>query len=170
MLLGLSLAAFTWLHVIISLIAIAAGVVFFLALAAGRWRAGTNRVFLVFTILTSVTGFLFPPKPIGPPFIFGVISLVLLAIALYALLARRRAGPWHRVFVAAALVAQWLNMIVLVVQSFQKIPALNALAPTGAEPPVLAAQTALLLAIGWIAWRTLLRPVVPRAANDTAAA
>lgn len=170
MVLGLSLAAFTWLHVIISLIAIAAGVVFFLALAAGRWRTGAGWVFLAFTILTSVTGFLFPPKPIGPPFIFGVISLVLLAIALYALLARRRAGPWHRVFVATALVAQWLNMIVLVVQSFQKIPALNALAPTGAEPPVLAAQAVLLLAIGWVAWRTLLRPIVPRAANDAAAA
>ena len=70
---GLSLAAFTQLHVVVSLVGIVAGLVFFAALVGGRWLSLVNGLFLVFTILTSVTGFLFPPKPIGPPFIFGVV-------------------------------------------------------------------------------------------------
>lgn len=158
MMLGLSLAAFTKLHVIISLIAIGAGLVFFLAVARGRWPGAVNAVFLAFTILTSVTGFLFPPKPIGPPFIFGVISLLLLAVALYALLGRGAAGRWRQVYLVTALVAQWLNMVVLIVQSFQKIPALNAFAPTGTEPPLLAAQAVLLAGVALVGWRVLPSP------------
>jgi hypothetical protein len=157
MVLGLSLAAFTQLHVAISLVGIAAGIVFFAGAASGRWPARTNAVFLIFTVLTSVTGFLFPPKPIGPPFIFGVISLVALAIALFALYGRGAAGRWRRVYLAPALFAQWLNMVVLVVQSFQKIPALNALAPTGAEPPVLVAQGVVLIAVAYAGWAVLWR-------------
>ena len=158
--LGLSLAAFTQLHVVISLIGIAAGLVFFVALAGGRWLSLMNGLFLVFTILTSVTGFLFPPKPIGPAFIFGVISLVDLAIALYALYGRKLAGGWRRVFLATALVAQWLNMVVLVVQSYQKVPALHALAPTGGEPVVLATQGVVALLVLYAGWATLRRPTV----------
>jgi hypothetical protein len=155
MMLGLSLAAFTLLHVVISLIGIAAGLIFFLALVRGRWLGAVNATFLAFTILTSITGFLFPPKPIGPPFIFGVSSLALLAAALYALRARAAAGHWRQVYLGSALLAQWLNMVVLIVQSFQKIPALNAFAPTGAEPPLLAAQAALLIGVSLVAWRVL---------------
>ena len=157
MVLGLSLAAFTQLHVAISLVAIAAGIVFFAGAVAGRWPARTNVVFLFFTVLTSVTGFLFPPKPIGPPFIFGVVSLVVLAIALYALYGRKLAGGWRRVFLVTALFAQWLNMVVLVVQSYQKIPGLNALAPTGTEPPFLLTQGAVLIAVAYAAWALLWR-------------
>jgi hypothetical protein len=159
MVLGLSLAAFTKLHVIISLVAIAAGIVFFAALAGGRWLGMTNGIFLLFTVLTSVTGFLFPPKPIGPPFIFGAVSLILLAIALFALYGRRLAGGSRAIYLITALTAQWLNMVVLVVQSFQKIPALNALAPTGTEPPVLAAQAVVLVAVLAAGWLTLRRPL-----------
>jgi hypothetical protein len=158
--LGLSLAAFTQLHVAISLIGIIAGVVFFAALIGGRWLSLVNALFLVFTILTSVTGFLFPPKPIGPPFIFGVVSLVVLAIALYALYGRKLSGGWRRVYLLAALFAQWLNMVVLVVQSYQKVPALHALAPTGGEPAVLATQGVVALLILYFAWKTLRRPAV----------
>ncbi|MDF0487648.1 hypothetical protein PX554_05860 [Sphingomonas sp. H39-1-10] len=158
MVLGLSVHAFTLLHTAISLVAIGAGLLFFIALSRGRWLGTTNAVFLVFTILTSVTGFLFPPKPIGPPHIFGAVSLVLLAVALYALYSAKLGGPWRRVYLATALIAQWLNMVVLVVQSYQKIPALHALAPTGAEPAVLVSQAVVLVAVAAAAWMTLRRP------------
>jgi len=157
MVLGLSVHAFTLLHVAISLIAIGAGLVFFIALARGRWLGTINTVFLVFTILTSATGFLFPPKPIGPPHIFGAVSLVLLAVALYALYGAKLGGGWRRVYLGTTLIAQWLNMVVLVVQSYQKIPALHALAPTGAEPAVLLSQTVVLIAVAAAAWATLRR-------------
>lgn len=157
MMFGLSLHAFTLLHTAISLVGIAAGVVFFASLTTGRWRSTANAIFLVFTILTSVTGFLFPPKPIGPPFIFGVVSLALLAVALLALYGGKLAGRWRALYLATALLAQWLNMVVLVVQSYQKVPALHALAPTGGEPIVLATQALLLVAIGYTGWRTVLR-------------
>src|SRR3990167_10629009 len=140
MVLGLPLETFTQLHLGISLVAIVAGVLFFAGLADGNWFKPVNFVFLVFTFLTSVTGFLFPPEPIGPPFIFGAITLVVLAVALYALYGRKVAGSWRATYLAAVLFAQWLNLIVLVVQAFRKVPTLNALAPTGSEPPFVAAQ------------------------------
>ncbi|MFD1610679.1 hypothetical protein ACFSCW_02560 [Sphingomonas tabacisoli] len=155
MLLGLSLAAFTALHTGISLIGIAAGVIFFAGLLGGRWLGGVNTLFLVFTILTSVTGFMFPPKPIGPPFLFGVVSLLLLAVALYALYGRKLGGRLRAVYLLTALAAQYLNMVVLVVQSYQKIPPLQAIAPTGAEPAVLATQAVVLLAVLFTGWRVL---------------
>lgn len=146
MMLGLPLATFTQLHVAISIVAIVAGL-FYFAGFGGRVMRGA---FLLFTVLTSVTGFMFPPKPIGPPFIFGVVSLILLAIALIALYGRGLAGGRRTVFLLTALIAQWLNMVVLVVQSFQKIPALNALAPTGTEPPFLAAQALVVAVLAWL--------------------
>lgn len=159
MMLGLSLVAFTQLHVLISLIAIAAGLVFFISLLGGRWLVLTNGVFLLFTILTSVTGFLFPSKPIGPPFIFGVISLVVLAVALFALSGKRLSGRWRGTYLITALFAQYLNMVVLVVQSFQKIPALNVFAPTGTEAPFLATQLLVLAGALFVGWRVARRPV-----------
>jgi hypothetical protein len=155
---GLALPAFTELHVIISLVGIAAGILFFATLIGGRWLSLLCAVFLGFTILTSVTGFFFPPKPIGPPFIFGVVSLALLAGSLLGLYGKRLTGGWRVLFLVTALIAQWLNMVVLVVQSYQKIPALHALAPTGTEPAFLAAQSVVLIAILYIGWRTLRRP------------
>ena len=154
--LGLSLPAFTELHVIISLIGIVAGLVFFAALTGGRWLSLINGLFLVFTILTSVTGFFFHSKAIGPPHIVGVISLVVLAVTLIAIYGRRLAGIWRGVFVITAVLALYLNCFVLVVQLFQKIPSLNAFAPTGTEPPFVAAQGAtllLFLVLGFLAFR-----------------
>jgi len=158
MMLGLTLVQFTQLHTLISLIAIAAGLVFFLTLLRGRWLMLTNGIFLIFTILTSVTGFMFPPKPIGPPFIFGVISLAVLAVSLFALYRRGRAGRWRGVYLGTALFAQYLNMVVLVVQCFQKIPALNAFAPTGTEPPFLVTQALVLIGTLLVGWRVIARP------------
>ena len=160
MVFGLSLAAFTELHVAISVVGIVAGLVFFVMLTRGSWWGGTNRVFFAFTALTSITGFLFPPKPIGPPFIFGVISLIALAIAGYALWGRKGAGPWRRVYCGLALFAQWLNMVVLVVQSYQKVPQLHKLAPLGNEPAVLATQAVVALLVAWLAWKTVVHRAV----------
>ena len=156
MVFGLSRAAFTELHVVISLIGIAAGIVFFAALTTGRWLAAVNALFLAFTVLTSVTGFFFPAKPIGPPFIFGVISLLLLAMSLYALYGQRLAGWWRPAFLVTALVAQWLNMVVLVVQSYQKIPALQ---PLAGGPVFVATQGLVLVAVGYAGWRALSRRI-----------
>lgn len=155
--LGLSLEQFTILHVGISLLGIINGIGFFIMLAKGSWSSRANTLFLIFTILTSVTGFMFPPKPIGPPFIFGVVSLVVLALALFALYGRGGKDWWRVFYLGLALFAQYLNTVVLIVQSFQKIKPLNALAPTGAEPPVLAAQALLLMFTLYLGWKTVRR-------------
>jgi len=163
MILGLSLAAFTKLHTLISLIGIVTGLVFLIALLRGRWLSGWNLWFLVFTILTSVTGFpfLLVRPTIGPPHIVGAISLVDLAIALVALYQFRRVGIWRPIYTITAVFALYLNCFVLVVQSFQKIPFLHPLAPTGSEPPFAIAQGLVLIIFviaGIIAVR---RPVGP---------
>ena len=133
MMLGLSLANFTILHVVISLIAIAAGlVVMFGMLSSSRMPALTG-VFLLFTILTSVTGFMFPFTELLPSHVLGIISLVLLAVACVALYAMKLAGLWRPVYVVSALLSLYLNVFVLVIQSFLKIPVLHALAP--GNPP-----------------------------------
>jgi len=149
MILGMSTASFTLLHVAISLIAIASGVV----VTIGMWRAQRmplwTAVFLVTTIATSVTGFLFHSKSFGPPHVVGVISLIILALALVALYGYRLTGAWRWIYVAGALAAFYLNVFVAVVQAFQKLPFLNALAPKGSEPPF--AITQLLVLAGFIA-------------------
>ncbi len=155
--LGLSLPVFTELHVVISLIAIVAGLVFFGALAGGRWLRLVNTLFLVATILTSVTGFLFPFKGVTPAVTFGIISMVLLAIACLALYGRKLSGGWRRIYLGTMLVAQWLNMVVLVVQSFQKVPALHALAPTGSGPAILVGQGIMFVIVAFFAWKTVIR-------------
>lgn len=148
MIFGLSVAAFTKLHTLISLIGIATGLVFLVGLLKRRWFGGWNLWFLVFTILTSVTGFPFllvQPK-IGPPHIVGVISLVDLAVALIALYQFKRVGIWRPVYTITALIALYLNCFVGVVQSFQKIPFLHAFASNGSEPPFAIAQGLVLIA------------------------
>jgi hypothetical protein len=146
MIIGMSVATFTLLHVIISLIGIATGLV----VAAGLWKGkrldSWAGVFLLTTVLTSVTGFMFPGTGFDPARVVGVISLVVLAIAILALYAYNLAGAWRWIYVVTALIALYLNCFVAVVQSFQKIPALHALAPKGSEPPFVAAQATLMLA------------------------
>jgi len=158
MILGLSVAAFTKLHTLISLVGIATGLVFLVALLRGRWLGGWNLWFLVFTVLTSVTGFPFLlVRPIiGPPHIVGAISLVDLAVALVALYQFKRVGIWRPIYTITAVFALYLNCFVLVVQAFQKIPFLHAFAPTGSEPPFAIAQGIVLIAFiaaGFIAVR-----------------
>jgi hypothetical protein len=157
MILGMSVEAFTTLHVIISLVAIAAGLVVLVAMAGNRHLGAMTGVFLLTTILTSVTGFFFPLKAIGPPHIFGVISLVALAVSLFALYARKLAGVWRPAYIVTALLSLYLNCVVLVVQVFQKIPFLNAFAPTGSEPAFMAAQGVTLLVIGYLGFLAVRR-------------
>lgn len=145
MIFGLSIPAFTFLHTLISLVGIGAGLVLLGAFLAARWAPTTNAIFLVTTILTSVTGFMFPLKTIGPPHIVGAISLVDLAVALVALTVFHRAGRWAAVYTVTAIIALWFNLFVGVVQAFQKVSVLNVYAPTGTEPAFVLTQGVTLL-------------------------
>ena len=147
MIIGMSISAFTQFHVLLSLIGIIAGLVAVGALCAGKERSGWSALFLVTTFATSATGFLFHSIVFGPPHAVGVVSIVVLSIAAVARYQFDLAGRARWIYVVCAVVALYLNCFVGVVQSFQKIPSLNALAPTQTtEPPFIAAQV-LLLAI-----------------------
>ncbi|MDE5465606.1 hypothetical protein GWG67_33980 [Bradyrhizobium sp. CSS354] len=135
MVLGLSLPAFTLVHVIISLIGIAAGLVVMFGLLGSKSMPGLTAIFLLFTILTSATGFLFPFKELLPSHIIAIISLVLLAIACLALYGMKLAGVWRPVYIVTAMISLYFNVFVLVIQSFLKVPALAALAPAVAPAP-----------------------------------
>jgi hypothetical protein len=137
---------FTFIHVAISLLAIASGFVVLFGLIARKRLNAWTAFFLVTTIATSVTGFGFPIHGVTPGIVIGVISLVLLAVALYARYGRDLAGAWRLVFVITAVIAFYLNFFVLIVQSFQKMPALKSLAPTQSEPPFAIAQLIALVA------------------------
>jgi hypothetical protein len=146
MIAGLSIENFTILHTAISLIAIASGLIVLAGMLRARRLPGWTAVFLVTTILTSVTGFMFPINGLTPAIVFGLISIVILVIALAALYLKHLSGAWRWIYVTTALVALYLNVFVLIVQSFQKLPALQKLAPTQSEPPFLIAQAAALIA------------------------
>ena len=146
MMLGLSLSAFTILHVIISLIAIVSGIIVMFGLLGSNRMPGLTAIFLLFTILTSPTGFLFPFEKLLPSHMIGILSLVLLAIACIALYVMKLSGPWRRIYVVTALLSLYFNVFVLVIQSFLKIPALTAVAP-GNPPsgPVFAVAQGVVL-------------------------
>jgi len=145
MILGMSTATYTLLHTLISLAGIVSGFVVLYGLLTGRRLPGATVVFLVTTVATSVTGFGFPIVHFGAPHVIGVISLVILAVAIAARYAFHLAGRWRTVYVYTAVVAFYLNVFVGVVQAFQKIPVLHALAPHGSEPAFAVAQLAVLV-------------------------
>jgi hypothetical protein len=142
MILGMSPLLFV--HVLISLIGIATGAVVVYSLLTGKPHGGWTAAFLATTILTSVTGFPLPATQLLPSHVFGVLSLVLLALALAALYVYRLAGAWRWIYVASALSALYLNVFVGVVQSFQKLALLKGLAPTQSEPPFVIVQVFVL--------------------------
>src|SRR6202521_6188450 len=121
MILGMSTATFTAVHVVLSLIGIVAGVVVLLGMLGGKRLDGLTAVFLASTVLTSATGFLFHSASFGPPHVVGIISLVVLAIAILALYVYRLAGAWRWIYIVSAVLALYLNVFVGVVQAFQKI-------------------------------------------------
>ncbi len=146
MIAGLSIENFTILHTAISLVAIASGLIVLAGMLRARRLPGWTALFLVTTVLTSVTGFMFPINGLTPAIAFGVISIVILAIALMALYVKHLSGAWRWIYVTTALAALYLNVFVLIVQSFQKVPALQKLAPTQSEPPFAIAQGVALIA------------------------
>jgi hypothetical protein len=145
MILGLSTSAFTFLHVIVSLIGIVSGLIVLFNMLRSRTLDGWTALFLTTTVLTSVTGFFFHSEKFGPPHVVGVVSLVLLTVAILALYVYRLAGSWRWIYVASAVAALYLDVFVGVVQAFQKLPFVNALAPKQTEPPFAIAQAGVLL-------------------------
>jgi hypothetical protein len=144
MILGMSLSTFTLVHVLISLVGIGSGLLVAYGMLLGKRFDGATMIFLITTVLTSVTGFLFPFERLLPSHIFGIISLPVLALAIYARYARRLAGAWRAIYVVSAVLALYLNVFVLVAQIFLKVPAAHALAPAGKEPPFLVVQLIVL--------------------------
>jgi hypothetical protein len=156
MILGLSMSTFTLVHVVLSLIGIFSGMIVLLGMLHGQSSGGWTALFFATTVLTSVTGFLFPSTSFTPGQVVGSASLVVLAVALIALYGYHLHGSWRWIYVAGAVLALYLNIFVGVAQAFQKLPFLQALAPTQSEPPFLVAQlivVVLLAALGIAAVR-----------------
>lgn len=140
-----AMTTFTQVHVVISLIAIVAGLVVAFGMLAAKRLDGWTAFFLVTTALTSVTGFFFPFHGFTPAIGVGILSLLVLAFVIFARYARKLAGAWRWIYVVTAMLALYLNVFVLIVQLFQKVEPLKALAPTQAEPPFQIAQLSALV-------------------------
>jgi hypothetical protein len=138
------MTAFTIVHVVLSLVGIVSGLVVVAGLIAARRLDGWTLLFLVTTVATSVTGFGFPFAHLLPSHVVGVISLVVLAVAILARYVRHLAGAWRTTYVIGTVVALYLNVFVLIVQAFRRVPVLAAMAPTQSEPPFLFAQLAVM--------------------------
>lgn len=145
MVFGMPLSAFTQLHVVISLVGIVSGFVVLFGLLAGKRLDLWTALFLSSTVMTSVTGFFFPFEHFTPPHYVGILSLVVLTLAIVARYAFHLAGAWRRVYVITSVIALYFNVFVLVVQAFQKVPELNAIAPKQSEPPFVATQLAVVI-------------------------
>lgn len=144
MILGMTTSTFTFVHVLLSLVGIGSGFVVVYGLLADKRLDGWTALFLLTTVATSVTGFGFPFDHLLPSHKVGIISLLVLVVAILARYAFHLAGAWRRTYVVSAAVALYLNVFVAVVQAFEKIPALKAMAPTQKEPPFLVAQLVVL--------------------------
>ena len=150
MILGMSIATFTLVHTVLSLVGIVAGLVTAGAIATGtrldRWAA----VFLVTTVLTSVTGFGFPFDKLLPSHIVGIVSLVVLLAVIVADYVKHLAGTWRTIYAVGVVLATYLNTFVLVAQLFKRIPVLFLLAPTQSEPPFALTQGLVVLLFVWL--------------------
>ena len=161
MILGMSISTFTLVHVVLSLVGIFAGFVVLFGMFSSKSLDGWTALFLATTVLTSATGFFFPTAQILPSHIVGIISLIVLAVAVVALYTYRLAGAWRWIYVVGAVVALYLNVFVAVVQAFQKVSFLNALAPTQSAPPFIVTQVVVLgifIALGFVAVRSFHPP------------
>jgi uncharacterized membrane protein SirB2 len=153
----MSVPTFTLVHVVLSLVGILAGLVVLFGMFSSKKLVASTALFLATTVLTSATGFFFPRDHVLPAHIVGVISLFVLAVAIFALYERHLAGSWRWIYVAGTVVALYLNVFVGVVQAFQKLPFFASLAPTQSEPPFLVAQALVLvifIALGVLALRS----------------
>ena len=141
----LGMTTFTFVHVVISLVGIFSGLVTVFGMIAGKRLDGWTGLFLFMTVLTSVTGFMFPYHGFTPAIGVGILSLVALAMAILARYRRHLVGGWRRTYVISAVIALYLNVFVLVVQLFEKVPVLHAMAPKGSEPPFLITQAIVMV-------------------------
>src|SRR6266702_2203729 len=138
------LHVYTIIHVLISLVGIFTGLIVLFGLLAGKRLDGWTKWFLITTVATSVTGFFFPFHGFTPAHGVGIISLVVLAVAIYARYPRQLAGHWRWIYVVTAVIALYLNVFVAVVQAFEKVPALKVMAPAQTEPPFKVTQLVVL--------------------------
>jgi hypothetical protein len=145
MILGMSTGLFTGIHVVLSLIGIAAGFMVLFGMMGGKKLPSWTAWFFISNILTDVTGFLFPFKGITPGIIIGFLSLVVLAVAMIGYYVKRLAGSWRARYIITTAIALWFNVFVLIVQSFEKIQALKDIAPTQASPVFGITQLAALV-------------------------
>jgi hypothetical protein len=144
----LGMTTLTFVHVVISLIGIFSGLLCLLGMLGmlgGKLSSGWTGLFLLTTVLTSVTGFFFPFHHLLPSHIFGILSLIALAAAVPALYVFHLAGSWRKIYAITALIALYFNMFVLVAQLFSKVPALHPLAPTQSEPPFFVAEVVVMV-------------------------
>lgn len=139
------LQIYTIIHTLISLVAIFSGIVVLLGMLAGHRLDGWTKWFLITAVATTVTGFFFPFHGLTPAFMLGTITVPILAITIYARYPKQLAGAWRWVYVIGAVLSLYFNLFVLVVQSFEKLPALHALAPTQTESPFKFTQLTVLL-------------------------
>jgi hypothetical protein len=145
MILGLTLVQFTFLHVFLSLVGIGAGIFIIYGLLTSRRLSILTSLFLITTVATSLTGFLFPFKGVTPGIILGILSIIVLILAIVALYVRKLDGAWRATYVVSVCVAFYFNFFVLIAQSFDKVAALHAFAPTQASPGFGITQLAVLL-------------------------
>jgi hypothetical protein len=136
----MGMTTFTFVHVVLSLMGILTGIIVMFGMFGAKRMNGMTALFLTTTVLTSVTGFLFPFHKLLPSHILGTLSLIVLAIAIFARYGKHLAGGWSRTYAVTAVIALYFNVFVLVVQLFLKVPSIHELAPTQAEPPFKIAQ------------------------------
>jgi hypothetical protein len=153
----LGMTTFAFVHTVISLVGIVSGFVVVFGMFDAKRLDGWTALFLLTTVATSVTGFGFPFGVLLPSHKIGILSLVLLAIAIAARYVRHLAGAWRWIYVVCAVVALYFNVFVLVVQLFRRVQALQALAPTQSEPPFAAAQLVVLVLFVWVGIRAVKR-------------
>jgi hypothetical protein len=145
------MTSFTIVHVVLSLVGIGSGFIVVFGLVAARRLHGLTALFLATSGATSLTGFLFPVHQFLPSHVIGMVSLVVLAIAILARYAFHFTGAWRWIYVVSAVIGLYLNVFVLVAQAFRRVPTLRAVAPTQSEPPFVVAQllvTALFAVLG----------------------
>ena len=141
---------FTLIHTLLSVVGIFAGLVVAGGLVAGKQLDGWTAVFLVTTVLTSVTGFGFPFVTLLPSHVVGIVSLVILPIVIVARYWKHLAGGWRTAYVVGTVLALYLNAFVLFVQLFRRLPALIVAAPTQKEPPFVVTQLIVLVLFIWL--------------------
>jgi hypothetical protein len=141
------MTTYTFVHVVLSLVGILSGAIVLIGLLTAGRLDGWTALFLATTVATSATGFGFPFVRLLPSHVIGIISLVVLAVAILAFYVFRLAGAWRWIYVVTAMIAFYLNVFVLIFQAFLKVPSLRALAPTQSEPPFLFTQLAAMAVI-----------------------